>query len=152
MWGFGCGLVLGGGEQPRDLGMIEQARQRTPRARTGQGGRRIVCAQAFVDQKSVKLAQRRTLARQRRRGEIAPRRAQSCQIVTAGGCQIADMFARAFEIAAIGGQRVCRRTAFGGEHREEGFDRYRDYARATASAAIIRASGSSPTRRSAETM
>ena len=82
------------------------------------------------------------------------------QIVAPGPRQIADMVARPRQIAAIGGQRVGRRTALGGKHREKGVDRRpgadwgadRGQARATASAAIIRASGSSPTRRSAETM
>ena len=58
----------------------------------------------------------------------------------------------ALQIAPISRQRVRRRTSLGGEHFEESVDRARDQPRVTASAAIIRASGSSPTRRSAETM
>lgn len=67
--------------------------------------------------------------------------------------QVADRLFGALKVAAIGGEGIRRRSPLGSEQGEEGVDfAGNGQPRATASAAIIRASASSPTRWSAETM
>jgi hypothetical protein len=148
------GFLLGTEQQRLDFAMTEQARQRPAAARARQGGRGIVPPQAFIQQEAVELAQRRTLAGKAGRRKIGPGMAQPGNGGAVCHDQIADVAFRPFQVAAIGGQRVQRRAAFGGEHGEELVYGRRNalQPRATASAAIIRASASSPTCRRAETM
>lgn len=70
--------------------------------------------------------------------------------------EIAGQRLRGQEVPAIGIERIGRSAALRRHHRQEGGDGGRGlgrrrHTRATASAAIMRASPSSPTRRSAET-
>ena len=59
--------------------------------------------------------------------------------------EVADNFLAAFQVPAIGGQRVCCRPALGGKHGKEAFDSVPPgYPRTTASAAIMRASAERP--------
>src|SRR5690606_25385682 len=146
------GFGLGAGEQRLDFAVREDLRQRAPRRGARQRGCRIVSAQAFVDEKAVELAQRRALARDGRRRQRRPALAQPAERGAVGGLEIADQYLGALEVAAVGGESIGGSAPLGGEHGEEGVYGAGHQARATASAAIIRASALSPTRSRARTI
>ena len=146
-------LFLCPGKQGLDLGMGQNARQGPAAARPRQGRGGIVAAPALVDQKAEELPQGRAFAGKTRWRKSAPGLAQPAKRCSIGGQQIATRVLCALQVATIGGQRVRRRPALRREHGEERLDRGgQDYPRATASAAIIRASAVRPTRLSAATM
>jgi hypothetical protein len=145
-------------EKPIDLRHRQYLGQRPPRHRPGQRGGGIVGAQPLLLQKAVKGPQRRRLARDGGRRQFRPLRRQPAQRFLVRACKACgQQRRRAGQIGAIGEQRVARHAALRRHHFEETVDQggvvlpHRQ-ARLIASAAIIRASGSSPTRWSAATI
>ena len=137
--------------------MIEDLGQRPLAGRARQGGGGIIRAHPFVLQEGVETPQRRRLASDRGPLEGHPGFGEAVQRLRARARQSpTQQFGRAAQVALIGEQRVARRPGFGGHHFEEGGDGLAivqcGHDRATASAAIIRASKSMPTARKARTI
>ena len=142
--------------------MPQHLGQRTGRTRPRQGAAGIVSAVTFVRQERVEPAKRRGLARDGGARQCAPILAQrgerGCVRLREAPTQCGG---RQHQVAPIRRYRVGRRTGFRGQHLEEQLDELRvattghrltAHSRAIASAAIIRASPSSPTDRSAPTI
>ena len=116
--------VLDRGEHRLDFVRRRDLGQRPLSARPRQRRRRIVAAQALVEQEAVETPQRRRSPRHRRGRELAQSLAEPRQRSSA--CRIAERrratSAAAFEVAAIGGQRVARGARLGRHHVEEAID------------------------------
>ena len=137
------GAVLGGGEHPLDLGLVEDPRQAAARAAGAAGGGGIVLAQPIVDQEAEEAAQRGGAPGDGRRARDPPSaRRDSPDRALLACAERGQRLRRALEIVAIGRERVPRGPGLGGEHVEEAVDQravVRAHVRASASAAIIRA-------------
>ncbi len=126
--------------------MIEYPGQRPLAGGTRQRGRRIVGTHALVLEEGVETAQRGRLARDRGALQRHPGLGELPQLLRRRiGEPAAEQLRGAPQIALVGEQGVARRAGFGGHHLEEGRDSLPILARgvhsrATASAAIIRAS------------
>jgi hypothetical protein len=146
-------LELGAREQRLDLAVREDLRQRAARRRARQRRRGIVVAQLLVEQEAVELAQRRAL----RATVDGARPAQPCPSrPSAARSAVARSPTSARRPRDRGDRRPgcsprprARRRAWRGRRLSP---RRWPHPRATASAAIIRASALRPTRSSARTM
>ena len=163
----GHGPVVDQREQPLDLAVRQRPGERTAGAPARQRGGRIVAAQAFLAEKGEETAQRGGLARDRAAREPGPPVGEPAERLAVGpGEPAAERDGGGAQIGRIGHQRVARGARLGGEHLEEALDQQRVLAagqrragprhqaasRCTASTAIMRASGSWPTARSAATI
>ncbi len=144
---------LGGLEHSPDFLLVEDPRQWTLEARSRQGGRRVVAAEPFVDEKAEEPPQSRRPARHRRRREVGPAASEARNILDRSRANRSKHLRRSVEVVAIGSQCEFRRARFGRHHVEEPVDKRSvlgDHVRERASAAIIRAVKSWLVRLSAE--
>ena len=124
----------------------------TLETRTRKRLRGVVLAQSVIDQETEEAPQRGRSPGHRRRRKLGPPLAEGRDLVRRHGAQAAERFRRAFEIVAVGGERMSRRTGFGSHHVEEAVDQgavVRGHVRDNASAAIMRPVKSWPVRLSA---
>ena len=146
------------GEQGADGLVAEYLGKRPDGRRARKSGGRIVAAKALVVEEAVESAKRGRLARHGRRLELDPGAGEPLESGRRGaGESSAEQLGRAAKIALVGEAGVERRARFRRQHLEEGGDQLPvladpGHSRVIASAAIIRASYSSPTSFSAFTI
>ena len=158
-WRFDRQPALEFGKQPVDIVMAEDFGQRPARHWPRQGRAGIIGTQPLVRQKREETPKRGRFTRNGRRCERHPMFGQlrDLSLPHLGETAI-EMLGSATQIGCVGDQRVLGRPRFRRQHFEEAIDQPRivslacHHVRISASAAIIRASGSRPTRRSAVTI